>query len=143
MKFFLKIILSTILLSSLGFSIFSWWINSAFDDMCANSLISETPSPNKQMKAVIYERNCGATTGFSTQVSVLPINRVLPRSKSGNLFIADTNHGAAPNGARGGPEVRVRWRGNKVLSVIHHKAARVFLDRQKTQDITIIYSTFD
>jgi hypothetical protein len=140
MKFLLKSLLAKILLPTLGFSILSYWIAS---DMCGNSLISETPSPNKQMKAVIYERDCGASTGFSTQVSVLPIDRPLPRSESGNLFIADTDHRKAPSGPKGGPEVRVQWRGDKVLSVVHHKAARVFLERSKIQDITVTYAQFN
>jgi hypothetical protein len=140
MKLWLKILLTAILLPTLVFSLLSYWISS---DMCRNNLISETPSPNKQIKAVIYERDCGATADFSTQISVLPINRLLPRSESGNLFIADTNHGEAPNGSKGGPEVRIQWRGDKVLSVAYHKAARVFLERSKTHNITVIYSTFD
>ena len=143
MRLWHKIFLGTILIPILGFSIFSWWISYAFDDMCGNSLISETPSPNRQMKAVIYERDCGASTGSSTQVSVLPINRFLPKSESGNLFIADTNHGEAPSGPKGGPEVKVQWHSDKVLNVSHHKAASVFRERSKTQSITVIYSTFD
>jgi hypothetical protein len=60
MKLWQKILLAAMLLSTLGFTIFSWWIGYAFDDICGNSLISEISSPNKQMKAVIYERDCGA-----------------------------------------------------------------------------------
>jgi hypothetical protein len=59
------------------------------------------------------------------------------------LFIADTDHGKAPNGPKEGSEVRVQWRGDKVLSVAHHKAARVFLERSKIRDITVTYAQFD
>jgi hypothetical protein len=143
MKLWQKVLLGAILLPTLGFCIFSWWISYVFDDMCGNNPISVTPSPDKQMKAVIYERDCGATTGFSTRVSVLHSDQALLRSESGNLFIADTDHGKAPNGPKGGPEVRVQWRGDKALSVAYHKAARVFLERPKIQDITVTYTQFD
>lgn len=42
-------------------------------------------SPSRQQKAVIYERNCGATTGFSTHVSVVDTERAVP-NQQGNLF---------------------------------------------------------
>jgi len=37
-------------------------------------------------EAVVFERNCGATTDFSTQVSVLPCGARL-RNQPGNAFI--------------------------------------------------------
>lgn len=40
-------------------------------DMCANEIIEEIPSPNKGFKAVIFTRDCGATTGYSTQLSII------------------------------------------------------------------------
>ena len=37
---------------------------------CGNDLVKEVPSPNGKMKAVVFQRDCGATTGFSTQISL-------------------------------------------------------------------------
>ncbi len=54
---------------------------------CANTIYQETHSPDKSHKAVVFERNCGATTGFSTQVSVLNPSEALPEGK-GNTYIA-------------------------------------------------------
>ena len=77
---------------------------------CGNDLVREVRSPSGKMKAVVFERDCGATTGFSTQVSLLLSNKSLP-NESGNLFIADTDHGNAPAGAWGGPIVEPSWTG--------------------------------
>src|SRR6266550_3254126 len=77
-------------------------INIAGD--CGNELLKEVASPNGRMKAVVFQRDCGATTGFSTQVSVFRRDQRLP-NEGGNLFAADTNHGAAPSGQGGGPVV--------------------------------------
>jgi hypothetical protein len=42
-------------------------------------------SSSQQQKAVIFERNCGATTGFSTHVSVVNADQAVP-NRQGNLF---------------------------------------------------------
>jgi hypothetical protein len=57
---------------------------------CGNDLVKEVRSPDGQMNAVVFQRDCGATTGFSTQVSLLSSNKSLP-NESGNLFVATTD----------------------------------------------------
>jgi hypothetical protein len=39
---------------------------------CANEIIQVFPSPDGTNKAVLYRRSCGATTGWSRQVVILP-----------------------------------------------------------------------
>ena len=65
--------------------------------MCGNEVVAQYPSPNGLERLVVFQRDCGATTGFSTQASILPIGKGL-KDDSGNVFIADTDHGAAPSG---------------------------------------------
>jgi hypothetical protein len=62
-----------------------------FITQCENELVGEHTSPDGQYKAVLFVRDCGATTGFNTQVSLLRSNQHL-KNGSGNLFIADTDH---------------------------------------------------
>jgi len=93
--------------------------------MCKNQIVSEIPSPDKLLKVVIFERSCGATTGFSTQISLLPLSRSLP-DDVGNIFAADTDHGRAPRAAWGGPDVQVTWTSNHNLRIQYHQAARIF-----------------
>lgn len=57
-------------------------------DMCGNYLHSESISPNGRYKAVIFQRDCGATTGFSTQISIVKTSEVL-KNRPGNIFIVD------------------------------------------------------
>ena len=94
-----------------------------FSDMCGNDPIAEYVSPDGGAKLVVFQRDCGATTGFSTQASLVRPDAKLPGS-SGNLFIADTDHGIAPSGPGGGPELRVRWDGPKRLLLQHHAKLR-------------------
>lgn len=77
-----------------------------FDDLCGNTLLAETPSPEGNLRAVVFERNCGATTSFSTQVSVIESGSTLP-NEGGNVFIATTGHGKAPSDQGWGPDVQI------------------------------------
>jgi hypothetical protein len=105
---------------------------------CGNEVIAEVASPDNQSKAVVFQRDCGATTDFSTQVSVIKTSVGLGNS-SGNVFSSDTNHGYAPAGAGGGPEVKVRWVFPSLLVVSHHPAARVFEAEQEVGLVKVQY----
>lgn len=80
-----------------GLALFIYFVVSSFDDMCGNDNLVEVVSPDGRLKAVTFRRDCGATTGYSTQLSILPANRTLPNG-GGNIFIS-----------RDDPEVTVRW----------------------------------
>lgn len=105
---------------------------------CGNEVISEVASPDNQFKAVVFERDCGATTDFSTQVSIIKTSDSLGNF-SGNVFTSDTNHGYAPSGPGGGPEVKVRWISSSLLVVSYHSAARVFEAKQAVGLVKVQY----
>ena len=63
-------------------------------EMCGNDIAAEYPSPNHNVKVVVFERDCGATTPFTTQASILMIDQQLP-NESGNAFIG-SDDGRAP-----------------------------------------------
>lgn len=109
-------------------------------ELCDNSPLLEVPSPSGNWKAVVFERNCGATTGFSTQVSVVKVAGALP-NEAGNLFVADTNHNAAPSGPGGGPAVRVTWVGPSALRIEHHPLARIFRSEPSVNGVQVQYGT--
>ncbi len=112
-----------------------------FSGMCGNDLVAEHVSPDGGTKLVVFQRDCGATTGFSTQASLVRPDAKLP-SSSGNLFIADTDHGIGPSSPGGGPELRVRWEGPKHLLLQHHAKARVFKAERGLNGIEVRYEPF-
>jgi hypothetical protein len=75
-------------------------------DPCGNEELQTVTSPDRKRKAIVFQRDCGATAGFSTQISLLQADDKLPK-EAGNTFIADTDHGKAPAGTGGGPEVNL------------------------------------
>ena len=117
---------------------FWWFLYSSIDDMCGNKVINNIELNEEQLKAVIFQRDCGATTGFSTQISLIQANETLP-NKSGNIFVADTDHGKATKGEGGGPEVKVNLISSRHIQILSHQNARVFKSEKLWNNITISY----
>jgi hypothetical protein len=109
--------------------------------LCGNQPVAEYPSPDGKAKVVVFERDCGATTDFTTQASLLPVSAGLP-SGVGNLLVIDSNHAGAPAGPRGGPELRVRWINGSTVEVSHYADARVFKSERSFAGVNATYVTF-
>jgi hypothetical protein len=81
-------------------------------DMCGNEIISQILSPNKDLKAVLFTRDCGATIATSYQVSVLNPWDSLSDVDSGNVFVSYT----APS---------LRWNDNRTLLITRTSAGKI------------------
>ena len=92
--------------------------------MCGNKVLTDVASPDMHNHAVVFERDCGATTGFSTQVSILPAGRAI--SDGGNVLIVDDDRGRAATGLGRGPSVAVRWIDARTVELRYDRRVRVF-----------------
>lgn len=110
---------------------------SACSDQCANTIVSSTDSPDGSHSAILFQRDCGATTGFSTQISVVAKGETL--SGSGNAFRADDDHGAARAGDWGGPWASLTWLSNDRLLVRYAQKSRVFEQAANASGVQITY----
>src|SRR5688572_31763376 len=84
--------------------------------LCSNDEVGRFASPDSKLEAVVFQRDCGATTGFSTQVSIVLKGSPLP-DQGGNVFVADADHGRAPSASWGGPPVNVAWSSRRTLKL--------------------------
>ncbi|TXR54649.1 hypothetical protein [Reinekea thalattae] len=78
--------------------------------LCSNQVYAVAVSPDSQYKAVVFQRDCGATTGLNTQISVVRSHHSLKNS-AGNIFIAP-----------GSPEeyaINLYWSSDSELNVMH------------------------
>lgn len=100
----------------------------ACSDICANTPHQTITSPDGAHQVVLFDRDCGATTGFTTQVSVVEPGETA--DGKGNVFVADGGEKAAD---WGGPWAEVRWTGPKQLLVRFDRTARVF-DQNESMD---------
>lgn len=94
----------------------AWSVLRAFDDVCASRVVEEIRSPDGLRRALLFTRDCGATTSVSVHVSVIPFNHVL-ENEGGNLFIATVE---------GTPMAQARWLDNRTIEISHHHLARVY-----------------
>lgn len=85
-----------------------YFLDRLFSDFCGNEIFQEKIEPNGCFKAILFQRDCGATTGFSTQISLIPLDAPLP-NESGNVFAAD--------GHPKDTQINLQWRttGNLVI----------------------------
>jgi hypothetical protein len=75
--------------------------------------------------AYIFERNCGATTGLSPQLSILNKGDTF-QNESGNTFRTDK-------------EFSVEWLSDKNLKVINDKSSEIYEMDNKVNGIVIEY----
>lgn len=64
------------------------FIQTGFFQACSNTVFSTSKNISNEYTAVLFERSCGATTGFSTQVSIIKSHQHL-LNEGGNIYIAD------------------------------------------------------
>lgn len=94
---------------------------------CSNDVGATFESPRGDRIAVVFYRNCGATTGFNTQLSVL-VRGTTPLNEAGNAFIAD---GTLP--------LEVRWKSESELVVTGYQGAKLFKQEKFANGVAISY----
>lgn len=94
--------------------------------LCANDVLLRVPSPSRSMDAVVFMRDCGATTGFNTQVSVVPSGG--QPIEGGNALVLA---GRVP--------IRLKWHSDTHLVVSGIGNARVFHRAIVADGISISY----
>ncbi|MGG3889738.1 DUF5412 family protein [Metabacillus fastidiosus] len=100
-------------------------LNTLFGDMCGNKIVQKVSSPNSEKVAYIFTRDCGATTGFSPQLSILDKDDKF-QNKSGNTF--RTNN-----------DFSIEWLDNKHLKVIYHKSSKIYEMDKKVNGVKVEY----
>jgi hypothetical protein len=109
----------------------------ACDDACTNEVITRLASPDGKREAVMFRRDCGATSGYSTQISIVNIGRA-PEG-AGNTFRADDNHGAAKIGDWGGSWAEIKWLASDRLRVRYADKSRIFEQDATVAGVSVIY----
>lgn len=109
----------------------------ACDDACTNEVITRVASPDGKREAVMFQRDCGATSGYSTQISILDVGQA--PAGGGNTFRADDNHGAANVGDWGGSWADIKWLASDRLLVRHADKSRIFEQDSSVAGVSVSY----
>ncbi|HEX7848523.1 MAG TPA: hypothetical protein VF485_02205 [Sphingomonas sp.] len=101
---------------------------------CRNDVVALAAAPGGKHQVAMFSRDCGATTGYSTQVSVIGGDE--QPTEGGNVFVAD---GGTVATAWGGPWTEVVWLGPDRLLVRYDSHARIFKKADKIAGVAISY----
>ncbi len=110
---------------------------SGCSDNCTNMAIRRLNAPDGRHSAVMFQRDCGATTGFSTQISV--VEHGDEPSGGGNTFRADDDHGAAAAGEWGGPWADMTWLAPDHLLIRYAAKSRLLQQQGEVSGVKISY----
>ena len=101
--------------------------------MCENTIIQTSVSPNHKYKLVLYQRDCGVTTGFSSQISLLDIDEKLDlENDSGNIYIAN-----------GYPDnFKITWISNNSV-IIKRPQTKTYRMKKEVNNISFTYLQLD
>ena len=92
--------------------------------LCGNSIIEVKTQPKKEFDLVHYRRDCGATTGYSYQLSIVKNGSELP-NKTGNVFVQNR-------------DFIVEWKDNQTIIILMDEG-KVFKKRKMYRGIRIEY----
>jgi hypothetical protein len=109
---------------------------------CTNVQLAQSSSPGNTYSVVVFQRSCGATTGFSTQASLIR-GKADRYDWAGNIFRADHAHDGCIGGPDGGPRVVVSWTSDQEVALTYDECARVFMAEHELDGVTISYVALD
>lgn len=109
----------------------------ACDDVCTNEVITRLASPDGQHEAVMFQRDCGATSGYSTQISIVQVGQA--PAGGGNTFRADDDHGTAKTGDWGGSWAEIEWLASDRLLVRYADNSRIFEQDDTVAGVSVSY----
>lgn len=101
------------------------------DEMCATTIFDQSISHSGTLKAVLYQVDCGATTGFNRHVSIV--------SSDADLTKKNPKLGPSPFALRGMPEVKMAWLSSDHLEVQYSESANVLRAEPNSKGVAIEY----
>jgi hypothetical protein len=99
---------------------------------CENELAQAVDSPDGTLKAVIFQRDCGATTGYNRQVAILKASRKFPRRVALQSFFA----------LEGQPKIEAVWEGSRQLRIRYESCFNVVVKQAPEQQVSAAFETF-
>jgi hypothetical protein len=104
---------------------------------CSSTVLAAYPSPGNELKAVVFQRACGADRSGGAHLSILSTGAILPNA-DGNVFVAESAEGRP---GAGQPALRVTWRGRNRLQVTYDHRLRVITQRHEEAAVILEYTS--
>lgn len=111
------------------------------DSMCSSKTLQVARDPGSDRFAATIVRDCGATTGYVTAI-LIGHTAESPKAAT-EVFVADSDHGAADDAGGGAIWTNVVWNATGKLSVARASKARIFKQLPRAKGISITYRASD
>jgi hypothetical protein len=95
---------------------------------CENEISQTIFSPSGKMHAVVFNRGCGATVGFNTQVSLLPAGAALPND-GGNVLIVDSS-----------VPLKIEWESDETVRITGKLDTQIFKQEESVSGVRVEYA---
>jgi len=112
---------------------------------CRNTSKKEVRSPDGKLKVVVYNHGCGATTGFMTGISIIPVDHPLKDSDEANVLLAGNlaqkfSRDNSNTLIEGEMNFDAKWDGNTNLTV-YYSELRVIEKHEQYDGVTIRFAS--
>lgn len=111
------------------------------DAMCSSKTLQVARDPGSDRFAATIVRDCGATTGYVT--AILIGHKAESPKEATEVFVADSDHGAADDAGGGAIWTNVVWIAPGKLAIARASKARVFKQLPSAKGANITYRTSD
>ena len=130
-KWVIRVVIGLIVLAGVLFGLLVFALDRLADDMCGTTIYDRAISPDGNNQAVVFEVDCGATTGFNRHVSIVSSGTNLqernPELPEGFLAL------------RGAHEIKLNWLAVDRLEVHYPIDAETFRIESKSKGVAIEY----
>ena len=100
-------------------------------DICETRIAADKASPDGKLRLVLFHRDCGATVGFNSQVSLVP---------AGAAFSFDAH--PAFVSVSGDAGLEAHWAANGTISVLLPKTERIYHKDLRASGILVVYQFY-
>jgi hypothetical protein len=133
-----KVLLWTTIIIVLAGSTLGIFLFKIMDSDCGATVLEKFPSPSGKTVAVVYNYDCGATTGFSTQVDLLKPNE--EAKGLGNLFRVYEERGkSVETYIGGGPKIQLMWDSDQKITIHYPANALIRKKVEKLKGVIVDY----
>ncbi len=122
--------LLVILMIALGVAIYKTdrWYRALVADLCGVTVHRVLPAPDIKVALLEFDVSCGATTGFSTQLSLLPGGSDFDRDKYPPFFIVGGRHNLV-----------VQWTNDGKIEIVIPPNEQVYRQELSANGTAVIY----
>jgi hypothetical protein len=107
---------------------------------CENGLINEYPNPSKTQKAILFYRDCGATTSKSLQLSLIPMNDKLNQKLIGNVLTCEFDSGSMIP-LKTNEIIQINWINDTSLTISLNNGLETFIKKSEFLSVKIKYKS--